>query len=372
MDGGGHEKRLERDLPCPGIGPHIALIQAMRTKHTLGMIVVLGMSLISLGAADPKDMVWIKPGEFTMGNASPDALRHETPAIRVKVDGFWMDVHEVTNAQFEKFVKATGYKTVAERPIDWEILKTQLPPGTPRPSDADLQPGSLVFVAPVRAEGLDDYTQWWRWTKGANWRHPEGPDSSLRGRENHPVVHIAYEDAAAYATWAGKRLPTEAEWEYAARGGLEGKRFTWGDEKPDERTRKSNIWQGTFPTKNTKADGFERTAPVKTYPPNGYGLHDMCGNVWEWCSDWYRPDAYARLKLSGGKTFTNPQGPSSSYDSRNPYEKERVTKGGSFLCHVTYCESYRPAARRGTATDSGASHIGFRCVLSGKGPSSGP
>ncbi len=326
------------------------------------------LAFVKLKAADPEGMVWIKAGEFTMGNSAPDAPPHETPPIRVKLDGFWMDPHEVTNGQFEKFVKATGYRTVAERPIDWEIMKTQAPPGTPKPPDKDLQPGSLVFVLPGKAEGLEDYTQWWRWTQGASWKLPEGTGSSLKGRENHPVVHIAYEDALAFATWSGKRLPTEAEWEYAARGGLEGKRFCWGDEKPDDQTKKCNIWQGTFPTKNTKADGFERTSPVKSFPPNGYGLYDMDGNAWEWCSDWYRPDSLARLKLTGQKVISNPEGPQSSYDPRNPYEKERVTKGGSFLCHVTYCESYRPAARRGTAVDSGASHIGFRCVLTSAAP----
>jgi formylglycine-generating enzyme required for sulfatase activity len=241
-------------------------------------------------------------------------------------------------------------------------MKKQLPPGTPRPPADKLVPGSLVFTPPPTAVPTTNVARWWTWTPGANWRHPEGPASDLNGRDDHPVVQVSWDDAVAYAKWAGKRLPTEAEWEFAARGGLAGARFTWGAEAPtDTDGKKANIWQGTFPNHNTRADGYERTAPVRSYPANGYGLYDTAGNVWEWCADWYRADAYAGR--TGGAT--NPKGPETFWDPAEPLVPKRVTRGGSFLCHVTYCESYRPAARRGTAADSGMSHLGFRCVKDG-------
>jgi formylglycine-generating enzyme required for sulfatase activity len=309
-------------------------------------------------------MVWIPGGEFTMGSDDPSARPVEQPKHPVKVSPFWMDEHEVTNAEFRRFAEATGYKTIAERQPVWEELAKQLPPGTPKPDDSLLVPGSLVFKPPGGQVPLDNAAAWWQWLPGANWRHPEGPGSDLAGRDDHPVVHIAWDDALAYAEWAGKRLPTEAEWEFAARGGLEGKRFVWGDQVPTDTDAWANIWQGDFPHRNTKADHFERTAPVKSFAPNGYGLYDMAGNVWEWCSDWYRADAYALWARPGLPLVVDPRGPPESYDPSEPYALKRVTRGGSFLCHVTYCESYRPSARRGTAFDSGASHIGFRCVKS--------
>ncbi len=328
-------------------------------------------------SAAPPGMRWIPHGEFTMGSTDPAAPANERPAHRVRLAGFWIDEHEVTNAQFRAFVEATGYVTVAERPVDWEELRKQLPPGTPRPPDEALRPGSLVFVPPPGAAGpapLDRYDLWWRWTPGANWRCPEGPGSTIEGRDDHPVVHVAWEDAAAYATWAGKRLPTEAEWEYAARGGLDGARFTWGDEPPsDTGEPRANIWQGRLPILNTGRDGWERTAPVGSFAPNAYGLYDMAGNVWEWCSDWYRADAYAApsrapasdaAAAGSSACCIDPQGPARSFDPADPYAPKRVTRGGSFLCHESYCESYRPAARRGTPPDTGMSHLGFRCVLS--------
>jgi formylglycine-generating enzyme len=315
-------------------------------------------------ATPPQGMKWIPSGAFSMGSELPGSRMNEKPVVKVTVDGFWMDEHDVTNADFRKFTVATGYKTTAERPVDWEEMKKQLPPGTPKPADEMLQPGSLVFVPSKGPVDLREMNAWWQWTHHANWQHPEGPNSNLDGRDQHPVVHISWEDAVAYAKWAGKRLPTEAEWEFAARGGLEGKRFPWGDEFKLEGKFMTNTWTGDFPYKNTKEDGFVGTSPVKTFPANGYGLYDMGGNVWNWCSDWFRPDTHARAKLTNA--CHNPQGPTKSYNPGHPNQtEERVTKGGSFLCHVDYCESYRPSARRGTPPDTGMSHIGFRCALSG-------
>jgi formylglycine-generating enzyme required for sulfatase activity len=208
---------------------------------------------------------------------------------------------------------------------------------------------------------LDDITRWWSWIPGANWRHPEGPESSIAGKETYPVVHVSWEDASAYAKWLGRELPTEAQWEFASRGGLSAKKYAWGDEFQAGGQYQANTWQGHFPESNSADDGFPRLAPVRSFPPNGYGLYDMIGNVWEWCSDWYRPDTY-RLR-TGLPTVANPKGPESSYDPEEPYQPKRVTRGGSFLCSANYCTNYRPSARRGTATDSGMSHLGFRCVL---------
>ncbi|MBX9627026.1 MAG: formylglycine-generating enzyme family protein [Gemmataceae bacterium] len=333
-------------------------------------VVLVGLALGGFGAAygltrltraepaAPPGMVWVPGGEFTMGSDTGPAS--ERPAHRVRVDGFYMDETEVTNAQFRAFVEATGYVTTAEKPVDWEQMRRTVPPGTPKPPDDQLVPGSLVFAPPAGPVDTRDYSQWWRWTPGACWKHPEGPGSDLAGRDDHPVAHVAWDDAVAYAKWAGKRLPTEAEWEFAARGGLDRKRFTWGDTPPAEGAKLANIWQGSFPHQNLKADGFDRTAPVKSYPPNGYGLYDAAGNVWEWCGDWYRADEYVRR--AGQKVLANPPGPDASWDPDRPFDRQRVIRGGSFLCHVSYCESYRPAARRGTAVDTGMSHLGFRCV----------
>jgi formylglycine-generating enzyme required for sulfatase activity len=227
-----------------------------------------------------------------MGTDDSQADPAERPAHRVRVSGFWIDRTEVTNAAFSQFVNATGYLTTAERPVDWNQLKTQVPPGTPKPSDEQLAPGSLVFTPPDHPVPLDDFTNWWRWVPGANWKHPEGPGSSIEGKDVHPVVQVSWYDAVAYARWAGKRLPTEAEWEFASRGGLEGKKYAWGDEFQPAGKTLANTWQGHFPETNTDEDGFPRTSPVKSFPANGFGLYDMMGNVWEWCSDWYRPDTY--------------------------------------------------------------------------------
>lgn len=331
-------------------------------------------------ATAPPGMKWIPAGEFVMGSLRPEARANEKPEHPVKMDGFWIDQKPVTNADFEKFVSATGYKTTAEKPVDWEELKKSLPPDTAKPEPEMLKPGSMVFTPTEAPVDLREMNAWWRWEKGADWRHPEGPGSDLKGREQHPVVQVSWYDAEAYAKWAGKRLPTEAEWEYAARGGLKGKRYAWGDEPQKDGKAMANTWTGEFPYKNTAEDGFKGTAPAGSFPPNAWGLYDMGGNVWNWCSDWYRPDTYSRemlaLKVKAEKGASplelvchNPSGPARSYSPGHPHQtEERVTKGGSFLCHPAYCESYRPSARRGTPPDTGMSHIGFRCARTAPAP----
>jgi sulfatase modifying factor 1 len=314
-------------------------------------------------AAPHPGMVWIPGGEFTMGTDDPNSMTNERPAHRVSVKGFWMDVNTVTNAQFAKFVQATGYVTTAEKVPDWNEMKKELPPGTPKPDEKVLVPGSLVFVSTKSPVPFDDMSRWWIWTPGASWRHPEGPGSTVASRENHPVVQVSWDDAVAYAKWAGKRLPTEAEWERAARGGLECKRYVWGDDFRPGGKYMANTWQGVFPVKDTGDDGYAGTAPVGSFPANGYGLHDMAGNVWNWCSDWYDETLYQGRAFSSSCCF-NPAGPARSKDSANPSSPEHVIKGGSFLCNPDYCESYRPSARRGIPPDTSTSHVGFRCVIS--------
>jgi formylglycine-generating enzyme len=309
-------------------------------------------------------MVLIPAGEFVMGSDDPAAPRNERPAFRVKLDTFWMDDHEVTNSEFRRFVEATGYLTTAERPPDWEEMKKQLPPGTEKPPADKLVPGSMVFMPTAGPAPKGTTAEWWQWVPAACWRHPEGPGSHLDGRDDHPVVQVSWDDAVAYCQWAGKRLPTEAEWEFAARGMLADKKYIWGDDPPTDDRKLANIWQGDFPHRNLKLDGYERTAPVRSYPPNGYGLFDMAGNVWEWCGDWYHVEAYARVAGTG--LVVNPPGPREFLDPKEPSVPKRVIRGGSFLCHVSYCEGYRPGARRGIAQDTGMSHIGFRCVQSAK------
>lgn len=316
----------------------------------------------------PDGMVWVEGGEFTMGWDGANAPPDEGPAHRVHVDAFWIDATEVTNRHFREFVAATGYLTTAEQTPDWEVLKQQLPPDTPRPPDEVLVPGSLVFTPPDHPVDLRNVAAWWTWTPGANWRLPTGPGSSIEGMENHPAVHISWFDANAYAQWVGKRLPTEAEWERAARFSHDGKPLIWGEELTPDGRHMANLWQGHFPDQNTNDDLFVRTAPVRSFPPNGLGLYDMAGNVWEWTSDQFRIDTYAeRLRESGPKEICiNPVGPDSTYDPRNPLASDsRVQKGGSFLCHAAYCSSYRPSARMAAPPDSGLSHLGFRCVRDG-------
>ena len=293
-------------------------------------------------------MVRIEGGTFQMG--SERFYPEEGPVREVAIDPFWIDAHAVTNAQFSKFARTTGYVTIAERPLNAADY-----PGAP---PENLVPGALVFHMTPGPVDLRDYTQWWAWTPGASWKHPEGRGSSIDSRPDHPVVHVAYEDVEAYARWAGKRLPTEAEWEYAARGGLDGKDFVWGDEMEPGGKPAANTWQGEFPYKSTARHG-PRTLPVGAFEPNGYGLYDMAGNVWEWTSDWYVSDRTATEApcCAGGARER-------SYDPCQPQVRipRKVLKGGSFLCSPSYCLRFRPAARSPQMIDTGMSHLGFRCV----------
>jgi len=308
--------------------------------------------------ANHEGMVWIEGGTFVMGAEDQEGRADEYPSHNVKVKGFWIDVTEVTNKQFQQFVDATGYVTTAEKAPDWNELKKQLPPGTPKPPDSVLVAASLVFVQQPAAVGLGDPSMWWTWKKGASWRHPQGPGSTIKGKENFPVVHVSWDDAMAYCKWSGKRLPTEAEWEYAARGANRAK-YPWGNEDVEDHQPKANTWQGKFPSLNTTWDGFDNTSPVKSFQSNSYGLYDMAGNVWEWCADWYQHDYYKKI---GQSIVENPAGPSSSFDPDEPTVPKKVVRGGSFLCNASYCKGYRVSSRMKTATDTGLEHTGFRCV----------
>lgn len=307
----------------------------------------------------PAGMKWIPAGTFVMGCDDAEARPDEGPKHKVKVDGFWMDQKLVTNAEFAKFVEATGYVTTAEKAPTLEEIMSQVPPGTPEPDPSLLVAASLVFKSPSPPVNIRDFHSWWEWVPGASWRHPHGPESTVKGKESHPAVHISWDDAVAYAKWAGKRLPTEAEWEYAARGGYEEKRYSWGDENPADDNLPCNIFVGEFPCKPSKTNGTE---PVGGYSPNAYGLYDMAGNAWEWCADWYRHDGYAK---DAAELAVNPQGPADSLDPREPYAQKRVQRGGSFLCHRSYCKGYRVTARMKTTPDSSLCHTGFRCAKSG-------
>ncbi|MCA9319687.1 MAG: formylglycine-generating enzyme family protein [Planctomycetes bacterium] len=309
-----------------------------------------------------ESMVWLPGGEFVMGSEDQDALPDESPPHRVRISGFWIDRHEVTNRDFAAFVADSGYVTTAERAPTLTEVMGQLPPGATPPAPETLVPGALVFASPPQTnDGAILELSWWRWVPGASWRHPLGPDHSIEGLDDHPVVQVSWDDAAAYAAWADKALPTEAEWEYAARGGLARAHYVWGDEKRPQGPYPANIWQGSFPRHNALEDGHAGTAPVESYAPNGYGLFDMSGNVWEWVADWYRPDTYTR-RAAGGAIAIDPQGPDESYDPQEPYAAKRVTRGGSFLCADSYCIGYRPSARMKTSFDTGLCHTGFRCV----------
>jgi formylglycine-generating enzyme len=304
----------------------------------------------------PPGMVWIPGGQFWMG-AEDDHMPDAKPWHRVYVDGYWMDRTEVTNQEFARFVAATAYVTVAERKPRAEDY-----PGAPA---ENLVEGSVVFTPPEHAVQLNNHFQWWRYVHGANWRHPEGPASNIRNRMNQPVVQIAYEDALAYSKWAGKRLPTEAEFEFASRGGLDRKRYVWGDDLMPDGKHMANTFQGHFPDANTAEDGYSGAAPVGSFPSNGYGLFDMSGNVWEWVSDWYRADYYATLAASG-QVVVNPTGPGDSFDPGEPGVAKRVQRGGSFLCTDQYCSRYIAGGRGKGEPDTGTNHLGFRCVRESK------
>jgi formylglycine-generating enzyme required for sulfatase activity len=319
----------------------------------------------------PEGMVWIPGGEFSMGGVedvedTDGAAPRERcgpsddarPVHRVRLDGFWMDRTEVTNEQFERFVRATGYVTIAERtPTAAEF------PGAP---PENLVAGSVVFAPPPGPVPLDSQFRWWTYIKGASWRQPAGRGSSIRGREHYPVVHVAYDDAVAYARWARKRLPTEAEFEFAARGGLAGKHYAWGDDLRPAGQWMANTFQGHFPDHDTGDDGWDGLAPVASFPSNGYGLYDVAGNVWEWVSDWYRPDTYAALAVEA--VARNPQGPPQSFDPAEPGVPKRVQRGGSFLCTNQYCSRYLVGSRGKGDPSTGADHLGFRCVRARRGP----
>lgn len=298
-------------------------------------------------------MVWIPAGEAVLGSQTGD---HDAPLHRVRLSGFWLDATEVTNAQFAAFVQATGYVTDAERvPTAAEL------PGVP---EAERRAGALVFRAPTEPVRAEEYWRWWQFVPGADWRHPEGPGSSIAGREQHPVVQVSWRDAQAFCAHHKKRLPTEAEWEYAARGGLLQQRYVWGAAAPAAGRYPANIFQGEFPYQNTAADGHLGTAPVRAFAANGYGLFGMSGNVWEWCQDFYRPDGYG----DGARVLVDPQGPATSHDPAEPGVAKRVMRGGSYLCSDSYCLGYLPGTRMKSTPDTALCHTGFRCALTAPGP----
>ena len=312
--------------------------------------------------AIPEGMVWIPGGEFSMGGVNPVGITeggHEhmedaRPVHRVYVDGFYMDETEVTNAEFAKFVNATGYVTIAEKKPTTEDL-----PGVP---SENLVAGSIVFTPPAQRVSLNDYLQWWSYIPGADWKHPLGEESNIQGKENYPVVQVAWEDALAYCKWAGKRLPTEAEWEFAARGGKAGNLYAWGNQLKPEGKFMANTFEGSFPNNDDGSDGFKGIAPVHQFAPNAYGLFDIAGNVWEWCYDWYQADYYK--EVAKRQVVKNPTGPLDSYDPVEPTAKKKVQRGGSFLCTDEYCTRYMVGTRGKGEYRSPTNHVGFRCVIS--------
>ena len=326
---------------------------------TLSFFFVYTLSQKTSERLSPR-MILIPGGRYFMGSDAELAYDNEKPVHEVSIDSFYMDVSEVTNFQFSAFVQETGYITTAERVINWDKIKVQLPPDTERPSDSLLMPGSLVFQSIEYDNPLEDDLSWWRWKPGASWRSPYGENTSIKDFMSHPVVHISWDDAVAYANWAEKRLPTEAEWEWAARGGRSNAIYPWGNESINKSPMKANFWQGHFPYTNTKKDGFINTSPVGSYPPNDYGLYDMSGNVWEWCSDYYNDSTYNLDKIKG--IAINPKGAENPYDEQEPLTEKRIMRGGSFLCNDSYCSGYRVSRRMSASYDTGLSHTGFRCV----------
>ena len=357
-------------VPSPRLAPAAAAPAATAPAEPSAMNMPMGVAfsptipnnMLPTGQA-PAGMAWIPGGQFSMGAQDPPDMQHDhvgmratedsRPVHRVYVDAFWMDKTDVTNAEFAKFIAATHYITEAERPPRAEDF-----PGAP---PENLVAGAVVFSPPSQPVSLNDHLQWWSYVKGANWRHPSGPTSDIKGKENYPDEDVSYNDALAYAKWAGKRLPTEAEWEFAARGGLTGKPFVWGDTFQLGGKYMANTFQGHFPDKNTDEDGFAATSPVTKFPVNGYGLYDMAGNVWQWTSDWYRPDYYQQLAASGG-VARNPTGPNDSFDPADRGSLKRVMRGGSFLCTDQYCSRYMVGTRGKGEISTGTNHLGFRCV----------
>lgn len=345
----------------PGVGSNRLDVNAMQE--------ISSIKVNSTKADDFNGMIKIEGGKFAMGGnaqASVNSLpgtqprEDEFPNHSVTISSFWMDETEVTNAQFSEFANATGYVTTAEKAIKLEDIMAQLPPGSPEPDPELLVAGSLVFVYPDKNAQNLQVNNWWEFKKGASWRKPQGEGSSTKGKEDHPAIHISWYDAAAYAKWAGKRLPTEAEWEYAARGGTENQVYPWGDQLDNADKTKANFWQGEFPITNDILDGHEKTSPVKSFAPNGYGLYDMAGNIWEWCSDWFHSEYY-QCAVENNQT-DNPKGPEGSFDPYQPSVPVKVVRGGSFLCNDSYCSGYRAGSRMKSSPDTGLEHTGFRCV----------
>ena len=329
------------------------------------LYVVLFILLINCSEKTDKEiegMVWIPGGSFYQGALDNDtlALLHEKPRHLVHIDGFYMDISPVTNKEFRDFVKETGYITTAERDVNWGELARQLPPGTDKPHDSLLKAGSLIFSKTKKPiTDFSDFSQWWKWKIGANWKKPRG-DNDISGKDNYPVVHISYEDALSYCKWADKRLPTEAEWEYAARANRDDAIYYWGNDH-DSLKYKANTWEGQFPFENSKIDGYENLAPIKSFPANDFGLYGMSGNVWEWTSDWYNVNYYKDL-LEDKAACHNPKGATHAFNPNNIYAQEKVIKGGSFLCNINYCISYRISAKMSSTPDTSLEHLGFRTV----------
>jgi sulfatase modifying factor 1 len=346
----------------------VAAIAFVYLKPVNRAVAGLPQVVLSDGFNAPRGMALIPGGKFLMGSNHKLSQLNERPTHWVSVSSFWMDVTHVTNDQFSQFVAATGYVTTAEKKPDWKTIRVQLPPDTVRPDDSVLVPGAMVFTGTAKPVRLDDFSQWWAYVPGANWKHPQGPNSSIAGKGAHPVVQVSHEDASAYAKWAGKRLPTEAEWEFAARGGLEQATYAWGDQLEVNGKLPANIWdlkRRPFPVVSQAMDGVAGTSPVGTFARNGYGLLDMTGNAWQWVADWYRHDYFQMQAQENGKALiVNPRGPGNSFDPVDygvPVSApKRVMRGGSFLCNENYCRSYRPSARRGTDPFNPMSHLGFR------------
>ncbi len=354
--------KLQQLLFCVTIIPYLhAYADTQQSSCACNKLSKAAVLLARPNHPIPEDMVKIPAGTFMMGAHEANAKADELPLHRVTLDSFLMDKTEVTNAAFAAFVQKTGYITTAEKPVDWAELKKQLPSDTPKPDDTLLAPGSLVFTPPTHPIGLSDPTRWWSWVNGANWRHPLGGSTQPFG-EQHPVVHVSWEDANHYCQAMGKRLPTEAEREWAARGGLIDQIYPWGNEALNQGQPKANTWEGHFPDHNTQSDGYYWTSPVTAFPANAYGLYDMAGNVWEWTADLYDSRYYERSQRQGD--VVNPQGSTTFDDPEEPGVKKYVLRGGSFLCSPDYCTGYRVSSRMKTAPDTSLVNVGFRCVKS--------